>query len=68
MNTYIYVKISIRERKEKTNTINISDVVEIGKMMLSLIFATGIAHILHYNIQDNNKNNERKLEKQNSSA
>ena len=46
--------------------INISDVVHIGKTILHLIFATGFAHILHYNIQDNNKNNQRKLEKQNS--
>ena len=48
------------------NIINISDAVEIGKTILYLIFATGFAHILHYDLQDNNKNNQRKLEKQNS--
>ena len=56
-NTYMHHIIDV---------INISVVLLIGKTMLCLIFINGFAHILHYNIQDNNKNNQRKLEKQNS--
>ena len=56
-----YIKLSLT-----VDIINISDAVEIGKTILYLIFATGFAHILHYDLQDNNKNNQRKLEKQNS--